>query len=190
MSTTIRLKANKNGTFYYNNFSSSHSDSSVFMSEDLPDWLHVDPLDNTLKGVPKDLGEHQFTIRKKTLDNFKLESTIPGEVSGDDFGTAVSMNKNGSVMAIGGSGRDVGPWEGYVRVFQHIEIEQSVWDGSNTSSSRSIDGIPILLSDGDSSPIAGKKYWMQMGHDIDASSPGDNFGYIFKLSNDGYTVVL
>ena len=190
MSTTIRLKANKNGTFYYNDFASSHSDSSVFMSEDLPDWLDVDPLDNTLKGIPRDLGQHQFTIQKKTLDNFKLESTIPGEVSGDDFGTAVSMNKNGTVMAIGGSGRDVGPWEGYVRVFQHIEIEQSVWDGSNTSSSRSIDGIPILISHGDSSPVPGKKYWMQMGQDIDASSPGDNFGYIFKLSNDGYTVVL
>ena len=190
MSTTIRLKANKNGTFYYSDFASSHSDSSVFMSEDLPNWLHVDPLDNTLKGIPKDLGEHQFTIHKKTIDNFKLESTIPGEVSGDDFGTAVSMNKDGSIMAVGGSGRDIGPWEGYVRVFQYIEIEQSVWDSSNTSSSRSIDGVPILLCDGDYSPILGKRYWMQMGKDIDASSPGDNFGYIFKLSDDGYTVVL
>ena len=46
----------------------------------------------------------------------------------------------------------------HMEIFQHIEIEQSVWDGSNTSSSRSIDGIPILLSDGDSSPVPGKKY--------------------------------
>lgn len=189
VSTTLKIK--NNDTFKFTDLASVYnSPSSVFTSNDLPSWLSINEFDNSINGIPNDLGKEEFIVHKKNLANFKLDSVVTGEVSGDDFGKAVSMNKEGSIMAIGASGKDIGPWEGYVRIFQYREIDESLWDQCNTMSSCSVDGVPILINDGDSAPINGKKYWIQLGDDINASSPGDNFGYTFKLSEDGYTVVV
>ena len=189
--TVIRLKINKNKPFTFTDLASIINDSSsVFTSTDIPSWLSINNFDNSINGSPNDLGQQTFSVIKKKLDNFKLDSVVTGEVSGDDFGKAVALNKDGTILAIGASGRDVGPWEGYVRIYQKREIDLYTWNQCNTNSSRCVDGIPIIITDGDLEPVQGKNYWIQMGQDINASSPGDNFGYTFKLSEDGYTAII
>ena len=84
----------------------------------------------------------------------QIGSDIDGEGSNDEFGTSISLNSNGNIVAIGGSGNDAnGSNSGYIRVFENIS------------------GV-----------------WTQRGSDIDGNSTMDYFGNSVTLSNDGLTL--
>jgi len=83
---------------------------------------------------------------------------IEGEALGDEFGSAVALSSDGSVVAVGapynnGGGGGKGAGTGHVRVFE--------WVGN---------------------------LWTQLGADIDGGADDDKFGTSVALSSDGRTV--
>ncbi len=87
----------------------------------------------------------------------QLGTDINGEASGNYFGGSVSLNSDGSRVAIGASGNDGmnGEDSGHVRIYQ--------WDGIS---------------------------WNQLGQDIDGEAAGDISGSSLSLSSDGNIVAI
>ena len=132
---------------------------------------------------------------------------IDAEAAFDQFGTAVSMNFNGTRLAVGGPFNDGnGSNAGHVRVYEFqgdtwvqlgsdIEGESSS-DLSGESVSLSANGNRVAIGapqNEESGVLAGHarvyEYngadWVQLGADIDAEAAGDNFGLTVSLNSIG-----
>ncbi len=142
----------------------------------------------------------------------QLGQSIKGEAGFDFSGTAVSINADASIIAIGaplndGNGSD----SGHVRVYQYngtswVKLGQDIDgeaanDNSGSSISLSADGLVLAVgapkNDGngsDSGHVRIYRYngsaWVKVGSDIDGKAAGDNSGYSVALSNDGTIVVI
>jgi len=92
----------------------------------------------------------------------KLGSDIDGEGSADGSGAAVSLNSDGSILAIGAPGNDGGGTNtGHVRVYEYIP--------------------PTFTTNG---------YWQQFGLDIDGLNPYDQLGQGVDISDNGGVLVI
>ncbi|MCF6307689.1 MAG: T9SS type A sorting domain-containing protein [Flavobacteriaceae bacterium] len=136
---------------------------------------------------------------------------IDGETSGD-FSGSVSLNSNGSVVAIGARRNDGnGTESGHVRVYHN---QSGVWtqigqdidgedagDRSGRSVSLSSDGSVVAIgafwNDGNGINSGHvriyknqNEIWTQIGTDIDGEASGDNFGNSVSLSSDGLMVAI
>ena len=137
---------------------------------------------------------------------------IDGEAAGDFSGSSVSINADGSIVAIGGyfNGGN-GTKSGHVRVFKLIggnwiqqgaDIDgEAANDLSGWSVDLNADGLTVAIgaknNDGNGSDaghvrvyklVAGS--WTQQGMDIDGEAAGDESGWAVELSDDGLTVAI
>ncbi len=142
----------------------------------------------------------------------QIGSDIDGEAADDQSGTSVSINEDGSIVAIGASNNDEnGSNSGHVRVYQNIagtwaQIGSDI-DGETTSgfSGRSVsindDGSIVAIgafgndANGSNSGhvrvyqnIAGA--WTQIGADIDGEATGDFSGTSVSINDDGSIVAI
>ena len=90
----------------------------------------------------------------------QLGADILGEINGDEAGSSISLNSNGSLLAIGGYdlkryGNNSHEKKGFVRIFER----------------------------------AGNQ-WLQRGEDIEGTVTGDAFGRFLSFSNDGTTLAI
>ena len=138
----------------------------------------------------------------------QLGSDIDGEAASDTSGSSVSINSDGTIVAIGASSNDGnGTNAGHVRVYEYS-------GGSWTQIGSDIDGeaagdysgISVSLSSDGSIVAIGGKYsagsgdvrvyeysggsWSQIGSDIDGEAAGDMFGSSVSLSSDGSIVAI
>tara|TARA_B100000787_G_C16196447_1_gene301219 strand:- start:24 stop:5030 length:5007 start_codon:yes stop_codon:yes gene_type:complete len=103
----------------------------------------------------------QVRVYKYINNIWEQIGNIDGESNNDYSGTSVSLNIDGTILAIGAiknhgiNGSDTG----HVRVYQYIK-------GKYVNA------------------------WIQMGIDIDGENEGDNFGNCVSLSNDGYLLAI
>lgn len=142
----------------------------------------------------------------------QIGQDIDGAVEDDKFGTSISINDDGSIVAIGAIDNDAnGENSGHVRIFENIEgtwtqIGQDI-NGDEVSEqfgrsvSLSADGSIVAIgangSDG-SITNAGQVSiyennngtWTQIGEDIYGESANDNSGYSISLSDDGSKVAI
>ena len=142
----------------------------------------------------------------------QMGEDIYGESEFDRFGYSVSLNSNGSMVAIGatendGSGEDAG----HVRVYEYLsgtwtqvgdDIDgEAADDYFGSSVSLNSDGSVVAIGAPDNSGIGGyaghaRVYenqsgtWTQRGSDIDAEASFDSFGTSLSLSNDGLIVAI
>ena len=144
----------------------------------------------------------------------QMGQDIFGEAVGDFSGAAVSLNANGTRLAIGGDGNDGSwPWAGHVRVYQYVN---SAWvqlgadidgeaenDFSGWSVKLNSDGTRVAIgargNDG-SFPDAGhvRVYdlvggsWLQVGDDIDGEAFQDSTGSFggLAISSSGHRVAI
>ncbi len=136
----------------------------------------------------------------------QLGNDIDGEAA-DDRSGAVSINSDGTIVAIGAYANDGnGSMSGHVRVFEYsegnwiqlgndIDSEDS-GDQFGYSVSLSSDGtilaVGAICNDGagaDAGHVRVYEYsgtnWVQLGNDIDAEASGDYLGHSVSLSSDG-----
>lgn len=139
----------------------------------------------------------------------QVGSDILGEAVSDRSGEAVSINADGTIVAIGARGNDGnGSDSGHVRVYENIA---GVW----TQTGADIDGLTTgdtigsavsINNDGSIVAIAGEfansgsglvriyknvaGVWTQMGSDINGESGGDRSGGSISISNDGTIVAI
>ena len=141
----------------------------------------------------------------------QIGSDINGEAA-NDKSSYVSLNSDGSVVAIGSTGNDEnGIDAGHVRIYENLsgtwtQIGSDIngeaandFSGSSVSLSSNGDVIAIGAPGNDDSGfnaghvriyenIAGT--WTQIGQDIDGETAGDNSGCSVSLSADGDVVAI
>jgi len=141
----------------------------------------------------------------------QIGSDIDGEASGDFSGTSVSINSNGTVVAIGSYGNDGnGSDAGHVRIYKN---DTGVWTqigadirgevaGDNFGRMTTLNGDGSVVAIGgqlndDSGIDAGhvrifknvSGTWSQIGSDINGEAAGDRLGNL-SLSNNGDILVV
>ncbi|MCD4743892.1 MAG: hypothetical protein K8R67_15630 [Desulfobacteraceae bacterium] len=141
----------------------------------------------------------------------QIGEDIDGEAEEDRSGGSVSLNADGSVVAIGASSNDGnGTGSGHVRVYQNIngtwiQIGEDIdgeaeSDHSGSSVSLNTDGYVVAIgafSNDGSGTSSGhiRVYqningtWIQIGEDIDAETSG-YFGESISISADGLIVAI
>ena len=143
----------------------------------------------------------------------KMGDDIDGESEGDESGISVSLNSNGTIVAIGAhyNDNDNGDYSGHVRI---LEWTGSTWekmgDDIDGESTYDLSGYSVSLnSDGtivaigapghDSHSGHARVYewtgttWEQMGDDIDGDSSmfgSDQMGVSVSLNSDGTIVAI
>jgi len=137
---------------------------------------------------------------------------IDGENSHDNSGTAISLNNEGNIIAIGASNNsDNGVYAGHVRIYEwngitwiqkgnDIDGENS-HDNSGSAVSLSADGNIIAIGareNNDNGNDAGHvriyewngTIWVQKGNDIDGENSFDKSGWAVSLSADGSIIAI
>ncbi|MCZ4410345.1 T9SS type A sorting domain-containing protein [Cryomorphaceae bacterium 1068] len=138
----------------------------------------------------------------------QVGSAMEGEAAMDEFGTEVSLNDDGTIVAIGAEGNDTdGNGFGHVRVFEVLGGEWiqmgSDIDGNSLSgpfgASLCLSGNGQVLAVGtrENNIVNGHVRvfqfdgdWIQVGSDIMGLSPGDLTGVSVRMSNDGTTLAM
>ena len=140
---------------------------------------------------------------------------IDGKVAGDQFGFAISLSSDGSILAIGSpyTIKGSGGWDsrGYVRIYQHTagawtqlgdDIDGEAYqDYCGSSVSLSSDGSILAIGatrNSSTRPLSGHvrvyKYatneWSQLGGDIDGNKSAEALGHSVSLSADGNTLAI
>ena len=138
--------------------------------------------------------------------------TINGESASNFCGNSVSLNSNGTILAIGAYGNaGNGSYSGHARVFEYSgsnwsqkgsDIDgEAASDYSGRSVSLSSDGNIVAIgaegNDGngtDSGHVRVYEYdgssWSKLGDDIDGEAAGDKSGISVSLSSDGTIVAI
>ncbi len=142
----------------------------------------------------------------------QIGADIDGEAGGDHSGISVSLNADGSIVAIGASGNDGnGSFAGHVRVYENVS---GVWtqigndidgeaseDSSGVSISLNADGSIVAIgangNDGNGTRAGHVRVyenvsgvWTQIGNDIDGEAPDNESGWSVCLNADGSIVVI
>ncbi|MFL2591927.1 MAG: tail fiber domain-containing protein [Flavobacteriaceae bacterium] len=155
-----------------------------------------------------------FLLPLLTFSQFQLGSDINGEASNDKSGYSVSIDSDGSHVAIGAYYND-----GTASNAGHVRVYQYSWDGSAwTQVGNDIDGEAAsdnsgysVSIDSDGSHVAIGAYnndgggsdsghvriyswngsaWTQVGNDIDGEALGDNSGGSVSIDSDGSHVAI
>ena len=140
----------------------------------------------------------------------QIGSDIFGEAVDDWFGRSVSLNSDGTVVAIGASMVDSNG-TGYVRVYENqsdnwIQLGQDIdgetaGDQSGKSVSLSSDGNIVAIgaprNDGNGLESGHVRVyenqsgtWNQIGTDIEGEATGDLFGFYIDLSSDASIIAI
>ena len=135
----------------------------------------------------------------------QIGQNIDGEIAGDGSGRSVSLNSDGTRVAIGA------PYFGstalgYVRVYEYSSTPSPLWSkvGNNIVGDNNDDDFGYSVSlDSSGTRIAigapGSAYtriyeyttsWTQLGEDITNTLPNSQSGYSVSLNDDGTRVVI
>ena len=147
------------------------------------------------------------STEQATTANQQLGSQLQGESGSDYFGKSVSLNGDGTIMAVGGYGDDAGASNaGHVRVYQYINSDWSQLgsdidgtskdDYSGMTISLSSDGTTVAIG-AMGADIAGSNSgqvrvyqfssgsWNKIGNDINGAAEDDKSGWNVSLNYNG-----
>ncbi len=140
----------------------------------------------------------------------QIGNDIVGEAAGDNFGIAVSLSSDGTVVACGARTNDTnGTDAGHVRIFKNISgTWTQIGNDINGEASGDRFGYAVALNsdgtivaigapcNGDNGYYSGhvrifkniSETWSQVGNDINGENSGDEFGWSVDINSDGSTV--
>jgi len=143
----------------------------------------------------------------------QLGSNIEGASAADRSGHAVSLNNDGTIVAIGAPDQNGNGFEsGQVRVFEYLLgnwtqigddiIGEAISDHSGLSISLNGDGTILAIGAPDNEGSEGGNFghvrvyenlagiWKQIGNDIDGEFAEDNSGFAVDINEDGSIVAI
>jgi len=162
-------------------------------------------------GNPYTNGIGSAYIYEWSNNTWNQMASISGSASGDNFGSSVSISRDGNRVAIAGRYNDDAAQDaGHVKVY---EWDGSAWTqlGLNIEGRAADDGIGtfrdgVALSEDGTYLIVGMSYtttsnnyvrvfewtgsgWVQRGLDIPSETAGDRFGFSVDISDDGSRII-
>lgn len=137
----------------------------------------------------------------------QLGSSIDGGALGDEFGTSVSLNSDGTTVAVGAPRVDPNASAGEVRVFRFTSGDWQQIGSGVTGNQGVLFGSSVALSgNGDRFIAASPRFsttrgqvqcygldgdsWNQVGQDIDGEGQGDFAGTSVGISSNGQRIVV
>ena len=141
----------------------------------------------------------------------QLGQDIDGEANGDLSGFSVSINSDGTIVAIGGIRNEAnGSLAGHVRVYEFFndtwtqkggDIDGEAGENFGYSVSISDDGLTVAIGaiNGDALEIdsgLARVYnfnngnWSQMGENLEGEVTGDYFGRSISISSDATSIIV
>ena len=139
-----------------------------------------------------------------------ISQSIDGRLQYDSFGTSVSLNGNGTLVACGANTPFTGP--GHVKVYKYISDGSWIPQGQTISGETYRDysgwsvslnkqgnilGIGALYNDGTANDAGHVKIyeyndvsWIQIDRDIDGDTANDNLGHAIALNGLGNRLVV
>tara|TARA_B100001057_G_scaffold214188_1_gene214550 strand:+ start:185 stop:5254 length:5070 start_codon:yes stop_codon:yes gene_type:complete len=169
-------------------------------------------------GAPRNDGNGSNSGHVRVFENIsgtwtQIGQDIDGESASDNFGSSVSLNSTGDLIAIGATAND-GSFSnaGHVRVFYYAagtwtqigqDIDGEAWGDQSgfsvsLSANSNIVAIGAKYNDGNSGSGSGhvRVYelnsgtWTQIGQDIDGEAQSDGSGCSVSLSENGYILAI
>ena len=160
-------------------------------------------------------GTNSRQVRVYEYDNSvwnQIGQDINGENNGDVSGSSVSINADGTIVAIGASNNDSnGTNSGHVRIYEYdgsswVQLGQDI-DGENTFDQS---GISVSINSNGTRVAIGAKFndgngsnsghvriyeydninWIQLGQDIDGENAFDQSGSSVSINTDGTIVAI
>ncbi len=138
----------------------------------------------------------------------QIGDDIDGEAADDNSGYSVSLNQDGSIVAIGAPFNDgAGSGNGQVRVYENqlgswVQIGSDIDGEANNdrfgiSVSLNNEGTIVAVGAIDNNSIGHARVfenqsgtWVQIGSDIDGEGSGDDFGISISLNGEGDIVAV
>ncbi len=162
-------------------------------------------------GSSPNTGYVQIYENTQTFNWVQKGGDILGTLDMDKFGSSISLNADGTRVAIGAT-QEFGVHIGFVRVYDFDAINGWVQIGNdivgdakfdefgysimiNDDGSRVIVGAPFNSSNGDNSGQA-KVYelnnneWIQLGEDFLGENAEDELGYSISINSDGSVIAI
>jgi len=155
---------------------------------------------------------HVRVFEYNGFDWIQMGNDIDGEAAEDESGRSVSLNADGTIVAIGAAGNDGnGAGAGHVRVYEYDGLDwtqmgddidgEAAGDISGFSASLNANGTIVAIgAHGNDGNGAGAGHvrvyeydglvWNQVGNDIDGEATGDNSGISVSLNAVGTIVAI
>ncbi|MFL0353000.1 HYR domain-containing protein [Xanthomarina sp. GH4-25] len=154
-----------------------------------------------------------FILSSNLHAQTQIGSDIDGESFSDQFGRAISLNADGSIMAVGGEYNDGGaPDSGHVRIFQNINNNWlQIGSDINGVSASDLFGSSVALSADGNRVVIGAlgvdigtetnygtatvydnigNNWVQVGSVLFGESQNNQFGSSVSISDDGNIIAI
>ena len=186
---------------------SDHSGFSISLSGDGNRIAIGAPNNGVIENVGSNFG-HVRIYENQSGTWTQIGGDINGEAPNDNSGHSVSLNQDGTIVAIGAPfNSDKGPSSGHVRVFSYnltnwIQIGNDIDgedanDRSGGSVSLNDQGNILAIGAIDNNNAGHVRVfenqsgtWVQIGSDIDGESAGDDFGVSVSLNGNGSIVAI
>ena len=134
----------------------------------------------------------------------QTSNTLYGSTSGDSFGRSVSLNSDGSIIAIGSGGNFSVTRTSVYKLINSSWIQQgnNIYYGNNTITKLSKDGSTLIIGHTTDYDPSGNWYgsikvykwngndWIQKGNKIYGQSYGGYYGYSVAINEDGSTILV
>lgn len=151
---------------------------------------------------------HNITVNEYNPNQwFQVGGILEGDFSDDKFGNAVSLNSDGSILAVGAWQNDAnGTNAGQTKIFQKVEDEWiqigddilgEAYSYFGCSVSLSSDGSVVAIGSNPIGPSGSARVyknisgvWTKIGNDLEAGDEGGEFGYSVSLNSDGTIVAV
>ena len=144
-------------------------------------------------------------IQIVTAQNWtQVSNTLYGSTSGDSFGKSVSLNSDGSIIAISSGGNYSATRTSVYKLMNNnwTQLGSNIFYGNNTITKLSKDGTTLIIGHSNDHNSAGNWYgsikvykwdgnnWVQKGNKIYGQSYGGYFGYSVGINHDGSSIVV
>ncbi|WP_166922621.1 T9SS type A sorting domain-containing protein [Flavobacterium poyangense] len=139
----------------------------------------------------------QVQVYKKTGDIWKLTESLNGEEAGEQFGSTISLNADGSILAVGVHKKEVNwKYQGQVRVYKNtMDVWTQIGDSFNEVGTSDRLGYTISLNADGSTLVIGSDtgnivyknstgVWRQIGDKISSEYSTNS------LSSDGHVLAI
>ena len=125
----------------------------------------------------------------------QVGGNIEGEAASDLMGYStnnkgIGLNSDGTLLIVGLRDNDGnGENSGSVRIFNYRTLTQEEYNAGNSTNTTGYYNQYIII-DPSNTYVANKKYWVQIGNDLDGSAANNRFGYASSISKDGTRFVV